>query len=228
MEFDERVPSDYRRVILDCCGDDQLRKLSLKNCQYVDPILELLPIKRLESLSLWNCKLTPLADARELAERVPRATLDDCTNRFLCELKELDVKGTCLGYWSRLFECRRPLLTQLKLNCSHLGILSLNSFDWSDAFNLWPYLMELGFYNERPATLYALKSISPHLNDFQHLKQLIVPILIYTVPTVIGRLSTDILAQTGYPLPVGLRVAFGTLPRSLQCHYHQEQHPQLL
>ena len=92
------VPTDYRRVVLDFLGGDQLRKLDLYDCTGVDPLIELLPLKRLQVLAMWDCILTPIADAAAFAELVPRTVLEDCSNQFLPQLQELDADRTCLGF----------------------------------------------------------------------------------------------------------------------------------
>ena len=219
------ISSDYRRVVLDCLGGDQLRNLSLTGCEDVDPIVELLSRKNLEILSFWNCKLIPFTDAAAFAERVPRAILTE-SDPFLPELKELKTKVTCLGYWSRLFECHRPSLVKLRLNCSHIGLSSVSRYDWSDTPSLWPNLKELGLLdNESNSPLNALKSISPHLNEFQHLQKLIVSA---TTPSQIGFMSTSyVTAQIGHPLPIGLRVEIWE-SHSTYCNLHQEREQNLL
>jgi len=131
------------------------------------------------STLLWNCcqtnelklsplsKFIPLVNAAAFAERVPRAVLDDCRNQFLPQLRELVTDRTCLGFWSRLFECHRPPLVELRAACSHIGIPSVNQFDWSHTPNLWPNMEILEFFNKSHSTLNALKSIAPHLGEFR-------------------------------------------------------------
>ena len=161
-----RVDFDYRRVVLDCLGGNKLRELTLRNCEDFDPIAELLPIKKPAFLSVQYCSLTPIANADALAQRVPRAILHDCANKFLPQLKELIVDGTCLGYWSRLFECPRPSLIKWTGFCSHLGFPSVSRFDWSDVPLMWPNMKEFGFYNNHgSAPVNTFKSLAPYLND---------------------------------------------------------------
>ena len=216
-----RVPTDYRHAILDGLGGDQLRKLTLYVCGDVDPLADLLPNKRLENLAIQRCTLIPIVNSAEFAERVPRAVLADCANQFLPQLKELVTTVTCLGYWSRLFECHRPNLIELDLSCSHIGLRSVSQFDWSDAPNLWPNLEILKFYcNESESTANALKSIAPHLSEFQHLRNLAIPTVIRTNGGVVLS-PLDFLARTGHPLPIGLCVRIVSSRRPSRCLYHQ-------
>jgi hypothetical protein len=155
-------------------------------------------------------ELTPIADAAALAKRVPSAILSDCGNTFLPNLKELKISSTCLDYWSRLFECHRPSLTKLKLSCFHIGLSSMSPFNWSDAPVLWPNLKELGLLNTRECTtLDPLRSITPHLKEFQKLeKLLVVPIdfrrehWTWNPNSLLGAL----IQLPDHALPVGLRV----------------------
>ena len=192
------IPTDYRRVVLDCLGDCQLRKLSLEECTDVNPLVELLPIKRLQVLSIQYCDLTPsITSAATLMNRVPRAVLDDCTDQFLPELKELDARNNCLGYWSRLFECHRPSLAKCYVKCFHLGLASVSQFNWSDAPNMWPNLKELGC-----ATFNTLKSIAPHLNEFQHPENIIVPNKIRISSEWVDFSTSNVLAKKDDHSPV--------------------------
>ena len=220
-----QVDFDYRRVVLDCLGGSQLHKLTLTHCQDFDPIAELLPLKTLKFLSVQNCTLTPIANAAALAQRVPRAILADCANKFLPQLKELIVDVTCLGYWSRLFECPRPSLIKWTGFCSHLGFPSVSRFDWSDAPLMWPNMKKFGFYNNHgSAPVNTFKSLAPYLNEFQHLEKLLVPAVISE--SWISFPVLDILAQTGHPLPVGVRITEQHFTSTYNCFFQQEQEEQ--
>ena len=216
-----RMPTNYRRVILDCLCS-QLSKLNIHGCINIDPLVELLPIKQIGTIIISQCTLIPLADAAALIHRFPRAILDNCPIQFLPELQELIVKNTCLGYWLRLFECRRPSLIKCIWSCSHIGLRPVSCYDWIDTPSLWPNLKVLGILD---STLNALKSIAPHLNEFEHLQKLIVSA---TTPSQIGSMSTSyVSAQIGHPLPIGLRVeTWGFY--STCCPHHQKRRQNLL
>jgi hypothetical protein len=211
-----------------------MHKLRLHDCNGVDPVAELLPHgTRLETLVIKNCNLNTIANAAAFAQLVTEEVMADCGNRFLPKLKKLEVMNCCLGQWSRLFECQRPSLIELKLNCFHLGLAGVSRANWSDAPNLlWPYLRLLGINNAERITIYTLKSIAPLLNDFEHLEKLIIPREIYLLNRGIS--SLGVLKQTGhYPLPVGLRLKFGTLSRTplysdtVSCPYLREQEQEI-
>ena len=218
------VKTKYRLVVLDCLGH-QLRKLKLKSCEDVDPAVELLSMKRLEALTIRYCTLTPITTAAALVKHVPREILADCANQFLPQLRELETIGICLGYWSRLFDCRRPSLTKLRLNCSHLGLPSMTRLNWSDAPDLWPNLTEVRFLNgEGCATLNTLKSIAPHLNGFQNLRDLVIAKRLALAEDV-SMSSLEVLTQTGHPLPSVGVMSFRICRcySCAECLYHQQE-----
>jgi len=187
----------------------------------VDPIVELLPNKRVETLTIEWSKFIPLVNAAAFAERVPRAVLDDCRNQFLPQLRELVTDRTCLGFWSRLFECHRPPLVELRAACSHIGIPSVNQFDWSHTPNLWPNMEILEFFNKSHSTLNALKSIAPHLGEFRKSQKSYLNLTLNEVEVVLSPL--DFLAQTGHPLPIELCVRTVRFCIEKSCLCHQQE-----
>jgi len=140
----DSVHSTYRQVVLDShiCSGTKLRKLHFHKCLKIDLIAELLPHNQLESLRFLDCSFTPtLADELELIERVPAEVMADCSNQFLPKLEKFEIFGSsCMGQWWRLFECYRPLLTDLKVICFHFDLPIASQYNWSDAPNLWPKL----------------------------------------------------------------------------------------
>ena len=93
----DRVPADYRLVVLQCLGGAKLRKLSLNyQCLNVDPVTELLPLTGLECFQLMEgCTLVPISNEAEFVDRVPQDILADCDNRFLLKLNSLTNNRTC-------------------------------------------------------------------------------------------------------------------------------------
>jgi len=176
----DRVSSDYRRVILDCLGGRQLRKLSFSGCTDISPVSELLPFNKLETLLLCSCTLAGLDDeARTLVQRIRH---DDvlADSGFLPKLKCITTRQTCLFEWSRLFECHhRPSLTELDLACYHVGLPSASQINWSDTPIFWPNLQRLKFSDRglfsAHTILNNIKSMTPHLNRFYRLEELVVP-----------------------------------------------------
>lgn len=215
------VAVEYRQILLNCLGrETKLRKLDLHSCEDIDPITELLPHNRLEIIRFWKCTFTPtLTNEVEFMERVPAHVRANCSNRFLPKLKKLEIFGRCIGQWSRLFECHRPLLTELKLTCFHLGFPSLCQFKWSDAPNLWPNLRQLGLYGGRK-TMKALESIALHLNYFNNLEKLIVQRDMYTGFGLPELSPVDVLVQPYHPpLPAGLHVQTKVTLNRYDCNY---------
>ena len=215
------VSPDYRRMLLNCLGrDTKLRKLDLYSCEDIDPITELLPHNKMEILRFWKCTFTPtLMNEVEFIERVPAEVLADCSNRFLPKLKKLEIFGRSIGQWSRLFECHRPLLTELKLTCFHFGLPSTNRFNWNDAPTLWPNVQQLGLYGGNRTAVKALESIAVRLNDFKHLEKLIVSrdkLTGYGLPELS---PLEILVRTGHPLPVGLHFQTKVTLNRYDCDY---------
>ena len=198
--------ADQHHVIVDCFGGDQLHTISLDTCWNIDLYALLLPHKQIEYLRIEECDLVRIQDADEFAEHVPAAVISDISNQFLPNLKKLETLGTCLGQWSRLFECHRPLMTDVTLNCFHFGLPTLSRFNWSDIPELWPNLRQLKF-SDGPSTLNALRFIVPLLNEFHHLENFIVPRNISLSLEIVGLLTFDILEQTGHSsIPIGLNV----------------------
>ena len=154
----DRVPTDYRRVIFGCLGGRELRKLKFKFSEDIDPVSELLPFYKLDTLSIDRCTLAVLTNSDALAERVLQANCG-----YLSKLKSLKVETTCLGHWSPLFECPRPLVTHLHLFCCHASLPTVSKYNWSDTPQLWPDLRSLRFCNSvGGATIKALESFIPH------------------------------------------------------------------
>jgi len=93
-----------------------------------------------------------------------------CPN-FLPNLKSLEV-SCCLGQWSRVFETELPSLTNLRLNCSHLGVETVSEYLWSDASKLWPNLRQLhvGYANGLSEMTY-----DKVLQSFDKLKEVTIP-----------------------------------------------------
>ena len=116
-------------------------------------------------LSLTVLEETSYTRFRSIPLLVPAAVMSDISNQFLPNLKKLETLGTCLGQWSRLFECHRPLMTDVTLNCFHFGLPTLSRFNWSDIPELWPNLRQL-IFSDGPSTLNALRFIVPLLNEF--------------------------------------------------------------
>ena len=197
-------------------------------CRDVNPLTELLPHVRLECVIFKGCRFIPIANATEFAERVPEAVLADCTNRFLPNLKKLELISTCLGQWSRLFECHRPALTELSLSCSHIGLPSVSRFNWSDtASYLWPNLRHLSLRNfHSPKLFKLLKSIVPHLVGFNDLEKLILPTECRIPSLVHGMVSISTMnavAQLGHTLPVGLCIQTDERVHNIShCPYTEE------
>ena len=153
----------------------------------------------------------------------PTAPTDFCLN-----LKKLELISTCLGQWSRLFECHRPALTELSLSCSHIGLPSVSRFNWSDtASYLWPNLRHLSLRNfHSPKLFKLLKSIVPHLVGFNDLEKLILPTECRIPSLVHGMVSISTMnavAQLGHPLPVGLCIQTDELVHNIShCPYTEE------
>jgi len=215
------VAPDYRRMLLNCLGREiKLRKLDLYSCEDIDPIAELLPYNKMEILRFWKCTFTPtLMNEVEFIERVPAEVLARCSKRFLPNLRKLEIFGRCMGQWSRLFECHRPLLTELKLTCFHFGLPSVSRFNWNEAPTLWPNLQQLGLYGGNRMAVKALESITVRLNDFKHLEKLIVSrdkLTGYGLPELS---PVEILVRTGHPLPTGLHVQTKVTLNRYDCDY---------
>ena len=119
-----------------------------------------------------------------------------------------------------LCEKSQSILVKLRVACSHIGIDSVDQFDWSHAPNLWPNLEVLQFLNESDSSLNVLKSIAPHLSEFQHLKNLTISPNITNITHCQVLSPLDFLAQTGHPLPIGLcvRTEMFCIEGSCLCH----------
>ena len=123
-----------------------------------------MPFDCLESLILSEgCGMATIDSLR---------TLSALSVPFLPILNRLVVSGTCLGDWSRLFECNRPSLNTLFLSCSHIGIASKSPFNWEDIPNLWPNLQCLHLDKTTGLTVNKLRDIIPL---FHHLAALSLP-----------------------------------------------------
>ena len=204
-----------------CLGGDQLRKLDLQSCGEIDPITELLPnCKQLESLAMENCNFISI-NAAEFSKRVPPAVLADSSNQFLPRLRNLTSKLTCFGPWSPLFDCHRPSLMSLDVNCFHIGLPGVSRVSWIDTPNLWPHLQQIGFYEGWGiCALNAINGIAPHLNGFRQLETLSIPHLISVQSFSTGKNQKNKIASTktlspldellnkstNHPLPLGLRI----------------------
>ena len=144
-----RVPAAYRQRLLSNTGG-HLRKMKMHYCTNIDPIVELMPCTQLESLELNMSSL----------ELRPTHCLIDANANFLPSLVNLKTSVTCLGDWSSLFECPRPLLTNLSLSCSHIGIASKSPlFDWHNIPEMWPNLQSLTILSTLNLTLDKLQTI---------------------------------------------------------------------
>ena len=184
----EKVPALERRVWLDSVDGKQLQKLTFYNCHAVDPITELLPYTQLEALEFRESYLKPFIKGT------------DCDGAFLPCLTNLKMIRTCLGKWSRLFDCHRPSLKILNFTCSHIGFPLASPFKWSDTPNLWPNLRELTLYNYELCTVSTLKSLVPHLERFMHLEKLILPEWI-TENDFNRHYTLDLCLLNSHPLP---------------------------
>ena len=163
------TPADYRQVLLDCIGAGQLRNLSFFYAHHIDPIVEFLPCSHLEKLVIsMDSDCVPLVDSAAFALRVPAEILADYSC-FLPNLKVLSTLRCCFGEWSRLFECYRPLLTKLKLSCSHIGVPSKNVFSWQNIPILWPHLKELYFNNTSGLSVEMVSQIFPRFAYLEYL-----------------------------------------------------------
>ena len=192
------ISSGDRRIWLECLGGDKLRKLTLIFCKDVDPIDELMPNNRLESLDVQSCSFIPISN------NSLNFILRNNNNEFLPRLKTLKMSENCSGQWSRLFEYHRPYLKSLTLSCPHIGLPSVSQFSWDDTPSLWPNLTVLTL-NSGLYTMDTINSLSPHLHKFLHLEKLVLPKSVYKGQQI--HLSTvNFLSQTGHPLPNGLRV----------------------
>ena len=198
------VQADYRQVLLNCLVSDKVRKLNLKDCSHIDPLIELWPFSHLEHLRLEVHDLVDIDKDFDLQN-----SLADISSHFLPKLKTLKIFH-CFGQWSRLFECRRPSLTKVILICSHIGVPHTSLYKWHDVPKLWPNLRELGLRGYSHYTLKALKGIAPFLNEFHHLKKIIVPVELPTGDLEEDHydklLPLDVLVQAGHPLPASLCV----------------------
>jgi hypothetical protein len=206
---------------MDCLGGKQLRKLDFIECDDIEPVVELLPFYKLETLALDRCNLTALTDAIDLAEKVPQA---DCGNQFLPNLTSLKVEKTCLGQWSRLFECYRPLLAELHLFCCHVALpCSVSEFIWSDTTQLWPNLRILEFCNSDDGViLNALKSIAPHLHLFHRLEEFIIPENVYTAVQPLSLLPKELTCVVNnYHFYMYYYLGNGCLFKQLNQDHHQ-------
>ena len=154
------VPTEYRRSLLNHLGH-QLTLLYFLWCSNIDPIAELLPCTQLDNLIFKDSSF------------IPRPSLHHCVSdadnhQFLPNLEKLTTSSTCLGDWSSLFECPRPLLTHLILSCSHIGIESKSPlFDWHNIPEMWPNLQYLAILNTLNLTLDKLKGILILLNKLK-------------------------------------------------------------
>ena len=154
------VFASYRQTLLSHIGG-RLRGLKLFYCSNIDPIVELLPCTLLESLDF---------KASMLKHRPRPCLIDDANVQFLPSLERLTTLSTCLGDWSSLFECSRPLLTELSLFCSHIGVASKSPlFDWHNIPKMWPNLRALIILNASKLTLDKLKGILNLLNKLEGL-----------------------------------------------------------
>ena len=100
------VPQNYRQVVLECIGN--FKELTLAQCINVNLGTELLSCTQLKSLTIQNCFLSA-----GFAVNLLFPNLADLTNGFLPNLSHLNIHDTCLGQFSKLFECRRPNLTHV-------------------------------------------------------------------------------------------------------------------
>ena len=165
------LSSSERQVILSCIGSDRLMDLSFVNCVSIDPIIEVMPYSRLQRLAMTqNTGMINLVatDVADMNSRLPPAILDDFS-LFLPNLRIMTTFRTCLGPWSRLFECYRPKLTTLRLACSHIGLPSKSRYNWCDLPDLWPNLEKLYFDNMAGMSIATLKDVIPR---FKRLEQL--------------------------------------------------------
>ena len=146
---------DYRRAVLTALGP-RLIKLDV-SYSTIDVVAELTPYSQLEELSISFFSAVPQVQVEILP-----------TENFLPRLKKLSV-DSCLGNWSRLFECPRPSLTSLYLACPHFGIVDRSPFNWIDIPRLFPNLQELHFDKGAGLSLDILREFVPQL---KHLKTL--------------------------------------------------------
>lgn len=129
----------------------------------------------------------------QIANLVPLANVDMLVIGLGCQMKVLptEMEGTfdiavlpclkklttecCLPLaFSDLFECHRPLLTELHLNCCHIGVRRYgNDFTWDDVPNIWSNLQKLSLRCvDSSLTMRKLQQIVPM---FEHLTELKIP-----------------------------------------------------
>lgn len=165
------LSSCERQVILSCIGGDRLIDLAFVNCMSIDPVIEVMPYTRLERLGITqNTGMNTLiaTDVSDLSSRLPPEILNDFS-LFLPNLRIMTTFRTCLGPWSRLFECYRPTLTTLRLACSHIGVPSKTRYNWCDIPDLWPNLEKLYFDNMAGMSIATLKEIIPRFKNLEQL-----------------------------------------------------------
>lgn len=182
--------------MLNYISGDHLRRLLLIGCPDVDPVLEFSRFDHLEILGLQKSTMVLIRNATELSLRVPPTILANC-GQFLPNLKTLTTAGTCLGHWSRLFECRRPWLTAFHFSCCHIGLPSMSEFNWTDAPQLWPNLRRLTLLNLGRQTTEMLKQVVPQLNNFRKFQEFVIP------PR-----TEDLIAEIGVQSLTGIHVQY--------------------
>ena len=152
------IPPDYCQAVLKGIGK-QLLQLSFNDCLYID-LTNLLPCIQLEQLDFDSLSTV----------RTPTAIHFD--GPFLPRLKKLvDLSSSCLGLWSSLIETERPLLTELRVHCAHIGISSVSHFQWTDIPTLWPNLRTLNVKSAKGLTLDTLcRHILPRMGNLEVLR----------------------------------------------------------
>lgn len=113
------LPQSDRQIISNFTAGDRLRKLILVDCVDIDPVTEFLHFSRLEMLCIEGGIMISIKDVDD-AQRIPPEMLAHF-GQLLPHLKSFSAVKTCLGHWSRLFECHRPSLTALQFSCVTLA-----------------------------------------------------------------------------------------------------------
>ena len=151
-----QVPLDYRQALLSTVGH-QLLKLVFHLSKDIDFVAELSPCILLEELLILpRCTFLPPSVAAEFPS----------TDAFLPRLNKFRVH-CCLGRWSSLFECHRPMLTFLHLACPHFAVASRSQFNWSEIPQLWPNMRHLYLHNPGGLTVDLLREAMPQMKCLQ-------------------------------------------------------------
>jgi hypothetical protein len=151
-----RISAEYQLSVLLQNFKNQLQRLELHDCKYID-LAQLAQCEQLQELELGIGCVIKLS------------TTDINPNTFLPNLKKMTSK-ICLGQSSALFETSRPSLTLLNLSCVHIGISSASNFCCEDIPGLWPNLETLSICSARGLTLEKFQHVIPQLVKLKELE----------------------------------------------------------